>query len=146
MKNRFRDNGERLSSFGNYRIVECPNCTKPIDFHPPRLVCIHCGYNKEFNNQDILYQIFPESSIEIKDYLRASCCKNNFWAQNLEHLIFLEEYVKAKLRERKPNHNKSVISRLPSWMKDAKNKDEILNTIKRLKTKLEKGGYKKNGS
>ncbi|MFV0565434.1 MAG: hypothetical protein ACK5NB_06340 [Flavobacteriaceae bacterium] len=143
MNNRFSDNGEILRDFGNYRIVECPNCLKPIDYHPPRLVCTHCGYNKEFKKQNMLYQIYPETSIELKDYLINSCCKHNFWAQNLEHLIFLEDYVKAKLRERKPNRNKSVASRLPIWMKDAKNRDEILKAINGLKTKLEKNGYRK---
>ena len=45
---KFQDNGERLSDFCEYRIVECPKCSKPINLKSNRLSCAHCGYNKEF--------------------------------------------------------------------------------------------------
>ncbi|WP_431471606.1 hypothetical protein I5168_09490 [Nonlabens sp. SCSIO 43208] len=146
MNKRFNDNGKLLTEFGKFRTIECPNCKKPIDYIPPRIVCIHCGFNKELKNQTMLYQSFPISSIELKDYLQASCCKNVLWAQNLNHLKFLEDYVRAELRERKPNINRSVISQLPKWIKDAKNRTEILKTIKVLKMKLKSNGYTKNST
>ena len=58
----------------------------------------------------------------------------------MEHLQYLEEYVGAKLRSRKKDEesgwqNQSFTSRLPSWIKDKKNRGEILKAIKKLKNK-----------
>jgi hypothetical protein len=48
------------------------------------------------------------------------------WAYNLEHVRFLREYIDADLRERIPNRNSSLASRLPAWMKAAKNRDALV--------------------
>jgi hypothetical protein len=58
------------------------------------------------------------------------------WARNASHLVFLENYVGAKLREREPNQNGSSVSRLPSWMKQAKHRVEILAAIAHLRRTL----------
>ena len=55
------------------------------------------------------------------------------WAWNLEHLEFLENYVGSGLRERIPNRNGSMASRLPKWMKEAKNRDGIMRAFSRLR-------------
>ena len=69
-------------------------------------------------------------------WLEISCCGETLWAYNEKHLEFIEKYVAAKLRERVPNINKSLASRLPDWIKRAKNRDEILKAIGKLKEKL----------
>ncbi len=79
----------------------------------------------------------------IVDYLQIECCGNKLWALNTEHLDFLEEYVESKLRERIPNINKSLASRLPNWIKDKKNRKGILTAIKKMRTKLINEGYVK---
>lgn len=61
---------------------------------------------------------------------------------NLEHLDFLERYIESGLRERIPNINKSLASRLPQWIKSNKNRDDILSCIKKLRQKLRESGYK----
>lgn len=49
------------------------------------------------------------------------------WAYNRDHLDFLEDYVQATLREGLPEQapavfkNKTAASRLPKWIKRAKN-------------------------
>lgn len=54
------------------------------------------------------------------------------WAYNLRHLRELRAYIAAKLRERRGAGNSSMYSRLPSWMKVAKHRDEMLKALDRL--------------
>ena len=61
---------------------------------------------------------------------------------NLEHLDFLERYVESDLRERVPNINKSLASRLPQWIKSSKNRGEVLKGISRLRMKLKENNCK----
>ena len=68
--------------------------------------------------------------------LRASVRGNLFWAWNAAHLAFLRDYVGATLREREPNRNGSLASRLPAWIKAAKNRDDLLAAIESLERTL----------
>ena len=72
-------------------------------------------------------------------WLQTECCGRVLWAQNEGHLLFLERYVRAQLRERAPNRNNSLASRLPSWMKQGKNRDEVLACLARLRRSLTDG-------
>lgn len=144
MKEHFKDSGERLSDFEYYRIIECPSCQKPVDFFNLQITCIQCGYNKQFEKEDSRFPYFIlNGSVPIIDYLQIPCCGEELWAYNLEHLIFIEDYVTANIRSRKPNINKSLISRLPQWIKSAKNREQIVKAIQSLKQKLETNNYKK---
>jgi hypothetical protein len=58
------------------------------------------------------------------------------WAYNAEHLDFLEEYVRASIREREPNRNASLASRLPAWLKSAKNREAVLAACAALRRRL----------
>jgi hypothetical protein len=69
-------------------------------------------------------------------WLQTPCCGEIFWAYNEHHLQFLKEYVGASLREREPNKNNSLASRLPLWMKQAKHRDEVLRCVARLERLL----------
>lgn len=52
---------------------------------------------------------------------------------NPQHLQKLRTYIQSDLRERKyPNYNKSYFSRLPAWIKSARNRKEILKALLRL--------------
>lgn len=58
-----------------------------------------------------------------------------FWAYNDEHLAELKAFIEAELRERHHligRSNGSMISRLPLWIKSAKNRDELLKLIEKL--------------
>ena len=120
---RFQDDGKYLGDFYTYRIVECPNCKKAIDFVLPKLACIHCGVIQGFDDKSFI------TTVAVNDFLQINCCGENLWAYNLEHLDFIEKYVQAKIREREPNVNKSLASRLPNWIKSKKNRNEILKCI-----------------
>ncbi|WP_261988787.1 MULTISPECIES: hypothetical protein [unclassified Streptomyces] len=76
-------------------------------------------------------------------WLQASCCGNVLWAYNTRHLDLLEAYAQAKLRERgelAPWAPTSLVERLPTWLKTAKNRTEILRAIKRLRSTSPAGG------
>jgi DNA-directed RNA polymerase subunit RPC12/RpoP len=61
------------------------------------------------------------------------------WAYNGEHLATLKAYVSATLRERGANAgNKSMFSRLPAWMKAAKNRESISKRLAKLERLLPK--------
>lgn len=57
------------------------------------------------------------------------------WAYNLEHLSVIENYIADQLRSRNglPYKNNSIGSRLPQWVKDAKNRVYLLKIITKLK-------------
>ena len=69
-------------------------------------------------------------------WLRTSCCGEVLWARNAGHLQFLANYVGATIREREPNQNSSIVSRLPKWMKAAKNRTTIMGCIAHLQETL----------
>lgn len=58
-------------------------------------------------------------------WLQTPCCGHILWAYNVEHLDFLERYVRAELRVDGPLRR--LTSRLPTWIKQAKNREEILH-------------------
>lgn len=58
------------------------------------------------------------------------------WAYNARHLVELRAYVSALLRERRGSTNRSLISRLPRWIKLAKNRDTVLKALDRLAAQI----------
>lgn len=143
MTHRFKDNGESVYELWTNWIVPCPGCSKPVDFQDRRVSCIHCGYSKEFKEDGTWFKFVP-LTVPMDHFLSVPCCGHKLWAVNLQHLDFLENYVGAALRQRLPNMNQSMASRLSQWMKDAKNRDEILVCIKRLRDQLRDSGYRPN--
>ena len=127
---RFQDHGELVRDFQDTLIVACPSCNKPVDYHREKFSCIHCGHIRPYL-----------SSSENLLFLQIDCCGHTLRAFNLKHLDFIEQYIGAALRERTPNINKSLISRLPQWMKSAKHREEILKGIQKLKKRLQDAGY-----
>ncbi|GGJ40580.1 hypothetical protein GCM10010121_059540 [Streptomyces brasiliensis] len=65
------------------------------------------------------------------------------WAYNLEHLDLIRRFVAASLRERDPwyEHGRKMtcVARLPAWIKRAKNRDEVLRVVDRLRASLVAG-------
>lgn len=128
---RFQDEGKYPGDFRHYHLVECPKCAAPVNL-TSQLSCTNCGYSKTVN----------ESAKGLEHFLVAPCCGHIFRAYNLDHLDFLESYVAADLRIREPNINKSLVSRLPQWIKSAKNREEILRCIGKLRSRLSSSNYR----
>lgn len=148
---RFRDTGETIDSFQNEIFVQCPHCNssalvRPIDpnktdyFAPRRFSCKACGASKSWSRQEIkiLRLKLVDNYFHYPLWLQTPCCGHSLWAYNLQHLEFIEAFVRAKLRERKPDEqygwsNRSLFSRLPKWIQSRKNQDQIIKAIAKIR-------------
>ncbi len=149
-KRRFKDVGNSLEEFAYEFLVVCPNCSKQCKvlldgisdtnklFQPRKAICIHCGFAKKWNGDKISAGEPYDWYFGFPLWLQISCRDEILWALNADHLDFLEDYVSAKQREQLPNKNRSLISRLPVWVKSAKNRGEILKCIQKLREKLQR--------
>jgi hypothetical protein len=67
-------------------------------------------------------------------WLQSECCGGRLlWARNVEHLDYLRDYVAGELREDPHSGYKPLSSILPTWMKEAKHRDEVLRHLDRLR-------------
>lgn len=159
---RFEDTLESIYDFGTEFLVVCPKCQAmakviPVDIVQTdnikrcKLVCANCGLNK-IDRKTRLWWIqsggSPDStSVTIGGafdwyfkeplWLQTECCRHVLWIYNEKHLDFVEGYVAASLRPRTTGSDQSLASRLPKWIKSAKNRDDILHGLKKLREKLD---------
>ncbi|GAA4627921.1 hypothetical protein [Cellulomonas oligotrophica] len=65
--------------------------------------------------------------------LQATCCGGRLLRANNEtHLEYLAAYVAGRLREHRPGPA-PLSAKLPTWIKAAKNRDEVLRHLDRLR-------------
>lgn len=157
-KSKFQDTRESIYSFISEFLVVCPRCQglasiNKIDAQnsdylaPRRLVCGKCGLTKDWAEKSLLLgnRCDPpvDSCFGLPLFLAAPCGGHTLWAYNLKHLNLIEEYVNADLRQHIKHeiygwNNGSLVNRLPQWMIAAKNRDNVLKTVARLKDCLQK--------
>ena len=148
---RFVDRGTHLNELAGEFLIVCPRCSdqakvllngnvefNPANhlFKPRKLVCTHCAFTEIWQKKTVYAGGNVDWYFRQPLWLEISCCGKALWAYNLEHLQMLEDYVSAKLRERTQKGRSSFLSKLPQWIKSAKNRDEILKAIGKLKEKL----------
>lgn len=141
---RFQDQAQYLWSFTDVIWVHCPKCGKRAEvrrhgsWRDYGLNCFFCGFARNESIDGITFspRTAADPIVGLPLCLQIPCCGKILWAYNECHLRFLKEYVGALLREREPNKNSSLASRLPSWMKQAKHRDEVLRGIARLERLL----------
>ncbi|MFG1943163.1 hypothetical protein [Nonomuraea sp. NPDC048826] len=107
-----------------------------------RLSCGGCGYLKDETVGSVVVGAPVDPFFRRPLWLRARCRGHVLWAYDAQHLDLLEAYVAAKLRERggvAPGAPASLVERLPTWLKSAKNRAEISRTIRRLRLTLPAG-------
>ncbi len=138
-------------------LIECPSCGKMAKVLPAcpieesarqvRLVCAHCGLRKQAdgNARSMDGNNPTDTYFGVSLWMRVSCCGRVLFAFNKRHLDFLKNYVGAHLRKRRQDpergwSNASMASRLPAWMKSAKNRRAVLKALEKL---AKKGGYSK---
>ena len=133
-------------------LVRCSRCARCAVVTPlpreerrapvrARVVCEACGYNKDGPQATTGGTGLVDWYFHLPLWLQAPCCGDVLWALNEAHLAFLEDYVRATLREdmRRDQlpanaiRNGTMASRLPGWIQSGKNRDEILHTIDKLK-------------
>lgn len=162
---RFLSDGRALDEFFHSQLVACPQCGKRAELvyrnGEMRLACVMCGHSRsmgcvsnpegdpaianglpgvDFSASRISWSLTAWKPVKL--WLRTPCCGDELWAYNLEHLLYLKEFIGASLRERRPIRrtpkslviwqNKAMISRMPQWMKDRRNRDAILAAIAKL--------------
>lgn len=165
MKKRFINRNKMLTQFGHEFLVVCPSChycgkVIPLGSTSPyaipakrRFVCGTCGTVKEIDikagNQ---YKAKISYSPDWKDgtvqiggpfdwyfglplFLQVPCCGHTLWVYNLEHLEYIEEYVHTELKDSHPYYL-SVESRLPKWIKNKKNREQVLKSLNQLKQSI----------
>ncbi len=151
-EDRFKDPLTRVYAFIDHVLVRCPTCDacavvlKDTSAPEPRtgtprtrrrLRCGACGLSKDELTPMSLIGAPVDPFYRLPLWLQANFRGHILWAYNVQHLDLLESYVAARLRERGPNPGPmSMLDRLPSWLKSAKNRDEILRTITRLRATL----------
>ncbi|MFE4599832.1 hypothetical protein ACFRKE_03165 [Kitasatospora indigofera] len=157
---RFRDQRERKYGYDflDEVLVRCPRCDgcAVVMPHPGapddadaavsgavnfrrRLRCRGCGFFKDGTVPAAVLGGPADPFFRRPLWLRESCCGQVLWAYNVRHLDLLEAFVAAKLRERGellPGAPTSLVERLPTWLKAAKNRTEVLRTIRRLRSTL----------
>ncbi|MEU5686145.1 hypothetical protein [Streptomyces venezuelae] len=153
---RFRDPRRTRLDFLDSVLVRCPDCDEaahiapapsppgepaPGLFVPRRLVCRTCGTAKESRRGGLAFRRDPCGSARdpyfgARLWLQTETRHGWVWAYNLEHLDLLKRFVQAQLREGIPwnDHGRkmTVVARLPAWMQQAKNRDEVLRAIARI--------------
>ena len=153
---RFLDSGITLNQFSDNILVVCTVCRNcavvrqicqgvPSGSDPPVcLICAGCGQKQEWINK---LSFSSEDSIPRDPFFHATlwlqtpCCGRTLWAFNGYHLKYLQQFVSATLRQRRCDpesgwKNSSLISRLPGWIKSAKNRASVLKGIAKLETML----------
>jgi len=108
-----------------------------------KLKCAVCNEVKEFKPkvEEVSFMLTSDNTVVREGYFNAEIWyqkefgKSFFWTYNLEHIHYLERYIKADLRERNNNgsNNGTMISRLPKFVKEAKNRDKLLKIIDKWK-------------
>ncbi len=152
---RFRDDGQQIYRMLDEILVVCPRCESCAQitllapgsqdwFAPRRLVCMYCGYVKEWAQKSIRRGWWDKPVTDdffgLPLWLQEPCEGHILWAYNVRHLNLIEAYVGAKLREhrRRPHlgwANRSLLHRLPRWVSSAKNRSTVLKAIQRLREK-----------
>ena len=155
---RFRDEGEVIEDFLDGVLACCPRCggqavirprpgrdpRPPADgilFAPRRVTCSACAYTAEWAGSGIRSSDRRDPYFHLPLWLQVSCAGRTLWACNRRHLAFLEQYVRAELREpHQPQgaepRNRTLTSRLPAWIKSAKHRAALLAGIDTLKTRM----------
>lgn len=129
----------------------CPECGKNISAEKDNLkkpikeisvICSNCGFNAVYTSKVLSYIPVKElNGLKGDPYfnfpltLQTEVKGNLFWAYNREHLDEIEKYVEAELRERTSAYLMTMAARLPHFIKDAKNRNDILKAIRLLREK-----------
>lgn len=142
--NRFQD--ENLTKYDFYKevLIVCPSCSKKataiVDFEgcEAKLFCTHCSCIKttttKFNKNGSI-EVAANRYFDAELWLQSSFKNDVFWAYNEKHLEYLERYISATLREHKDRTGFTILEKLPKFYHEAKNRNDLLKVIEKLRNK-----------
>lgn len=150
------DSGESLDDFSREILVVCPKCEScafisQINsedtnlFAVRRLACLKCAYFREWKGKTFRRGSHDNPATDgffgASLWLQTTCGNEILWAYNLRHLTFIENYVRAKLRERRRRLDSGWLptglsNRLPKWIGAAHNRETVLKAVQKLKDKF----------
>ncbi len=139
---RFQLETKTLAAFMHDIHVRCPQCEQRADIvmnETLRLSCLACGLVRTYTG--IGFRMGGgafDPFFRLPLYLQTNCCGHVLWAYNRDHLAYMRAYVEADIRT-SDGENSSIESRLPKWMKQKHNREDVLRAIKRLEIIYEKG-------
>jgi len=157
---RFRDPRSTEHDFLSVIIVRCPGCDRaarvvpaPDDsgpggrilFRPRRLACRGCGLSRTWSGRQVALsrgtaRPATDPYFGMPLWFQVETRHGWLWAYNLEHLDLIRRFVQAPLRERAVSYgtgpNMTLVARLPAWIKRAKNRDEVLRAVARIRASL----------
>lgn len=129
-------------------VVDCPACggyaailpRDPSDVQASaarRMVCRDCGATRDKPQTPNGAPIDPFMGLAPR--FRAVTRHGDLVAWNEAHLDYLETYLSGRIRVEQRSadpaapRNQTVVSRLPAWAKSAKNRDDILRAVERVR-------------
>jgi len=121
------------------RTVMCPRCNRFVGtdrtiLRLKRMHCTGCGWTKDTGAGRPWAA--PKKDRRIRLWLETDFRGENLWAVNEQHLSYLEAYVAAGVRETTIPSNGTIASRLPAWIKSAKNREDLLRALAKLRVRL----------
>lgn len=142
-KTRFQDENKKLAAFYREVWVVCPGCEKKAiasadhASKTARLICTHCGHNQLCNTGDASsnWIMAAHNFFDAELFLKADFNDSYFFAYNREHLIYLENYIAAGLREHRNRTGFTFLEKLPKFYHEAGNRKPLLALIAKLKKK-----------
>jgi hypothetical protein len=152
---RFRDDGRSHFSYLDDIVVTCPKCAGaghivpcgaswahpdiPV-FAPRRFQCSGCNHRAESRGGTLTFgSDGRDPYLRLPLRLQARTRHGVLYAYNAVHLDWIEAFVAAPLRERRiatGRANRSIASRLPAWVKAAKNREDVLRALARMRRGL----------
>jgi hypothetical protein len=158
---RHTDSGQSLAAFADEFLVRCPACDRCAGVRRTggtaaageqlvtvRLLCTSCGRSNErtFDSREwatLCYVLVDAGSPRTfppvdpvfgsQLWLIATYRGNCLWFLNKRHLEEVASYIAATHRQRHGSTNRSMISRLPHWMINARARKDVLAAIDRLR-------------
>jgi hypothetical protein len=155
--NRSQDDGRTLRAYFDRVLVRCPRCDRLAivgnieawgtaenrPYGTYRLQCESCTHRAEIAPTWYVFGNVRGRTVDpffqAPLFLQRDTRLGTVFAYNEAHLEWLEQFIRADLRERTHldgHANSSMASRLPRWMKLAKNRDAMISAIDQLRASL----------
>ena len=143
--------GHWYGSMTAYVSVKCRECRNLLtrsasvdgQWKKLKIKCDQCGdeceYEAHLSKHAMHNGLMTDPVYGLPLWLQKAVGDDLFWVYHYDHLSLVEQYVRAKLRERgidnKGSKNSLMFSRLPTFITKAGNREEMLKLILDLQLK-----------